>query len=396
MDTVVQNFETMMSNNYKKIVEDMENWGQQHLGQVRSIIEQQLESPEMFTEKYGEVTLGQTIIEMRSILYNVIKNRSRSDEWIIYHCIYPTQISPRGIYEYCPHEFVVTNYGSLYSLLINEYSNGDKIFMGYVRDTKLPNDMIDHIKIMYSIIVSQIGDPRNNSGCKEETQVTERMENVAKIKFSFANYNDEKGQMISNCSALYKMRTTQKEWTKNMMIYTLKCVGGQYCIIDERMCTDCDYTPLFLAHVVTMENNDKYWNRNCVGQEALKIKHENEELKEKYERYATDRQKLDEMMEKFRSEKEEFDKTKMEFSDVVGLTKLEEEKKRFNEERTRFENESGLEFIRSEKERLKNVKEQLCNTRVIIAQERRNLDKDITEFENKKKLVVIDVDKIDI
>jgi hypothetical protein len=408
MESVVQNLETIMTDHSEKILKDIEKWKQQYTGQIRNIIAQQSQSPQMFTDRYSEDITNKNCIDLKAILHDVIKNRLRSDEWIIFHCIYYTSDSGRGIgYDTNSAEYVVTNYSSLYSLRSWCDKDGKMKIVNLIGNTKLSNDNIDYMKQMYMLIVSLIGKSCDHVMIgNDERRVYNNLEYL-NMTFPFVDRNDKTRRLDTNDHAVCELCSScNSDYIKNVNVFLIKKNIRDCYVIDEvdlnerkdiRMSIIDDIcTPIPLIHSVMMEINNKYWNRNCIGQEALKIKRDNEELKKQYDNFKLERQKLDQELEKFRVEKDEFDKLKREFSDTNGITKILEKEGKLKEEREKFESTSGLEFIKNEKERLKKVKEQLCNMKIVIDRERIKLDEDVNKFKKESEKSLQNINSIDV
>lgn len=417
METVVKNLDTMIDEHSKNILEKLEQWKTQYTGQLMNVITESKQSPEMFTNRYGELTDGvdgQEFIE--------IKKQFKNDEWIICGGIENHMYGGSSMDLW----IIISNYGSIYTNQNSELERMSgritevKYNLYYGGNLKLPNDYIDFIKIITECHFCHI----IPNYVTKELWCEFIKRNIFEFKCDY-RYN-ENGQdlLINNKEMLFEKSNSLCEHTfghtvtgrtdnhNQVTIHReMSCGGktrkrvcnginlngpiGSLHISDNiGMSTMSAFTKMMYLIIQTICN--KYWNRNCVGQEALKIKQENDELKEKYDQFVVDREQLDNDVILFTRERMEFDRQREDFSDVSGLTKLENEREQLRHEKEQFESETGLEFIRSEKERLKRVKEQLCNMKSIITQERKKLEEDIRMFEEKKKETMSDLDNVDI
>jgi hypothetical protein len=341
----------------------------------------------MFTDRYGEV-----VIEKETEFLKEIKKEFRSDEWIICETNYKNKnLAGSDISIY------ITNYGSVYRSMICSFSLVKKCKIK--EDTKLPNDYIDFIKsICLMISVCALNNVDMDRNFKKHIMNTFINEHIIKIFFEKINTTGTHEVMDNNAKQII---------IKHIDVFISRLSGAElfnhsigFAINGMGFYVDYD---IFILYVIIKSISDKYWNRQCIGQEALKIKKENEELKEKYDEYKINVEALKESEEALEESEfeliereEEFEEMKHKFSKNTGSADLERERKEIKELKEKLESESGLSEIKMEKERLKKIKEELCHVKEIVAREREQLEKDKREFEEKKNRTMRQLDDIDI
>ena len=297
-------------------IEKMNEWKGKYTTELINVIEQSKQSPEMFTDRFGELKWDTTCGERDNTLI------CGKDEWIIFHYSVNKLLlgSISGTFA-----FSVTNYGTF-----NSFDSNIKGITTWEGKYKMPNDYI---------ILSQ-----------------------------FLLY-------MSMCCVT-------ESWHDRM--YT-----GQPSIITavghDKYAVSNNISLIRKCFETIQQINEKYWNRNCVGQKALEIQSENERLKSLYDQYTEDRKQLDSEKERFLVEKEKIKQERDAFSSITGLAQFEQDKTLLAKEKEQWDNESGRKFIAEEKIRLTQVKEQLSKMKYAIGEDRKKLEQDKKIFEDRLK-----------
>lgn len=389
MESVIKNLDQICDDKIKIFKDAVDVWKEQYTGELKSEFQQK--TPEMFTDRYGEIDLKIKYSEFPDIHNNVLK-LLLSNEWII--CGGYEKVSNNLMY--------ISNFGRIYFAHYNhpslnlETKYNIKCYCEYCR---LSNDYIDFIKILFCFSCGVHYNCNSQEFFEFNNQFTQNhCPNRGGIIYPncYSKKNKYNLQFILNENE-FEMKTQKIDIEKininleNMSRAEKSHIFDHNSIYFRKL---FDIAQIFFIIITTICN--KYWNNNFIGQPALDIKKENDELKKQHEQFLIDKQQFDFEYQQLLHEKSDFEKIKKEFSDVVGLTKLDEERKKLKEEKVQFENEIGLTFIQQEKERLQKIKEQLSNMKAIISQDRKKLSEDIQDFETKKKQCEVEIGDIDI